>query len=71
MANNLKIDIIGVNKYQRDCRVWINLLDRKDGSYIVRYKVYETCNNLEINIKYQGSHIAASPYKINGNNLSH
>lgn len=49
----------------RVCRTWANVLDRKDGSYIVRYKLYETCKNLAINVKYNDQHVAASPYLIN------
>lgn len=41
-------------------------MNRKDGSYIVRYKVYETCYDLEINISYKNTHAGGSPYKIKG-----
>lgn len=40
------------------------MLDRKDNSYIVRYKLYDTCENLVINVKYKNEHVAESPYSI-------
>lgn len=43
----------------------MNILDRKDGSYIIRYKVYETCLSFTIQIKYKNEHIAESPYISN------
>lgn len=43
------------------------MLDRKDNSYIVRYKLYETCENLVINVKYKDQHVAESPYSIKAN----
>lgn len=54
----------GETKNQRPCRIWSNVLDRKDGSFIARYKVYETCKNLVISVKYRDEHVAESPYVI-------
>lgn len=31
---------------------------------IVRYKLYETCENLVISVKYKDEHVAESPYAI-------
>lgn len=56
--------IEGLSKQNRVCRIWVNVLDRKDGSYIIRYKVYETCLNLTITAKYKNQHVADSPYSI-------
>nr|CAD7441301.1 unnamed protein product [Timema bartmani] len=57
--------ITGESEY-KTCRVWVNTLDRKNGSFIIRYKLYHTCNNLQIQITYRGVHVAHSPYKISG-----
>lgn len=49
------------------CRVVINQIDRKDGSVIVRYKNFGVCRNFNINILYDGEHVANSPYKFEKN----
>lgn len=64
--NLITVGINGKSASGRDCRIWVNTLNRKDGSYIVRYKVYETCYDMEINIAYNNAHAGASPYKIKG-----
>jgi len=33
------------------CRIWTQIFDCKDGSFIVRYKVFNTCFNITIKIK--------------------
>lgn len=46
------------------CRIRTNLLDKKNGLYIFRYKLYESCDNLQINIMYEDNHVANSPYRF-------
>lgn len=41
------------------------MLNRKDGLYIARYKLYQTCNRIEITVKRKNEHLAESPYVIN------
>lgn len=66
--SQFEITVEGSNKKQQpNCRIWTNVLDLKDGSFIVRYKVYEICSNLVISVKYEGDHIAESPYIIKQN----
>lgn len=65
-VSDLKVDVKGHNKYQRECRIWTNILDRKDGSFIVRYKLYETCYNMKIYVRYKDHDIGDSPYQITG-----
>lgn len=60
-----KVEITGSSKIG-ECRVWTETLDRQDGSVIVRFKVYNTCFNLMIDIKYNHEHVADSPYTIAG-----
>lgn len=36
------------------CRVWTQILDCKDGSFIMRYKVFSTCFNVKIKVKIKG-----------------
>ena len=47
-------------------RVWPQLLDRHDGSYILRYKMHQSYKDMRIEIKYGDKHIAQSPYKLHG-----
>ncbi|GAB1609416.1 protein O-glucosyltransferase 2-like [Argonauta hians] len=60
-AFTVSLSVTGTNVwYSRD------ILDRKDGSYIVRYRLYRSYNNIEIHIKYKGRHVSASPYLLQG-----
>lgn len=58
-----QITVNGKNKHKIDCRIWLNVLDRKDGSFIVRYKLYETCYQFKIDIMYKNQHNVGS-YKF-------
>lgn len=40
--------ISGKTKIGNKCRIWTNILDRKDASFIVRYKLYEVCFDFSI-----------------------
>ncbi|XP_071448438.1 protein O-glucosyltransferase 2-like [Hetaerina americana] len=59
------IEITGDSE-DKSCQAWVNVLDRKDGSFIVRYKVYNSCYNFQIHIKYKGLKVAGSPYSAVG-----
>lgn len=47
-------------------RVWPDLLDRNDGSYIARFKLMSTYRDLTISIKFKNQHVANSPYHLRG-----
>lgn len=47
-------------------RVGIQVLDRKDGSFIVRYRLYASYKSLKVEVKFQGRHVAKSPYMLKG-----
>ncbi|XP_075056079.1 protein O-glucosyltransferase 2 isoform X1 [Mixophyes fleayi] len=47
-------------------RVGVQLLDRKDGSFLVRYRLYASYKSLQIEITVNGKHVAKSPYFIEG-----
>lgn len=47
-------------------RVGVQVLDRKDGSFIVRYRMYASYRNLKIEVKHHGQHVAKSPYILRG-----
>lgn len=46
--------------------VWNQILNRNDGSFIVRYRMFQTLNGLQINITYNDIHVSSSPYIIEG-----
>ncbi|XP_069698369.1 protein O-glucosyltransferase 2-like isoform X2 [Periplaneta americana] len=64
-GNVFEVHITGESIY-KNCRTWINTLDRNDGSFIIRYKIYHTCHNVKIHITHNGHHVGASPYIIEG-----
>jgi len=47
-------------------RTQIQVLDRHDGSYLVRYKLMQGYHDVVINVLYNGRHIADSPYSLSG-----
>lgn len=64
LASDLKVEVNGRNNHGRECRVWVNLLDRRDGSYIARYKLYETCYSVQITVKFNEDHVGGSPFNF-------
>ena len=52
-------------------RVWIQILDRHDGSYIVRYKLFQSSTDLRVNVKLQDEHVGGSPFKLYGRRFFH
>ncbi|CAH4014630.1 unnamed protein product [Pieris brassicae] len=63
-GRQVAVEITGNSRKKSHCRIWSNILDRKDGTFIVRYKVYEECSKLVINIYYKSKHIQNSPIII-------
>ncbi|XP_053696110.1 protein O-glucosyltransferase 2-like [Sabethes cyaneus] len=47
-----------------ECRVRIEQIDRYDGSTVIRFKLMETCWNVEIAVLHGDHHLGASPYKF-------
>ncbi|KAJ8681052.1 hypothetical protein QAD02_016839 [Eretmocerus hayati] len=47
------------------CRIWSEILDCKDGSFILRYNIYNTCFDLKIEIKIKGKalHLKQATFK--------
>lgn len=50
----------------RRSRIWTQLLDRHDGSYIVRFRLFESYKDLQISVTHDGKHVADSPYLLQG-----
>lgn len=47
-------------------RIQVQLLDRHDGSFIVRYKLYQSYPGLIITVMSGDKHVADSPYQLEG-----
>lgn len=47
-------------------RIWVQVLDRQDGSFVVRYRMYATYSNLHIHILHKNKPVAKSPYILKG-----
>ena len=47
-------------------RVWVQVLDRHDGSFIVRYRLFGSYDDLTIEVLYKDKHVAKSPYVFKG-----
>ncbi|XP_020710254.2 protein O-glucosyltransferase 2-like isoform X2 [Athalia rosae] len=58
--------MVGQTLVGSPCRIWKQILNRKDGSFIIRYRLYETCVNLEIVIKVKNEHLPMSPLFFKG-----
>lgn len=65
ILHKFDVDIQGDSSFGK-CRLRIEQLDRRDGVYIVRYKIVGVCWNMEISIQYKNKHVANSPYRIPG-----
>ena len=46
--------------------VRLEVLDRQDGVYIVRFKLYRSVEDIKLVVTYHGHHVAVSPYYIQG-----
>ncbi|KOC67192.1 KDEL motif-containing protein 1 [Habropoda laboriosa] len=47
----INVSIQGQTSMGNACHVWTQILDCKDGSFIVRYKLHNTCFNIKLKIK--------------------
>lgn len=47
-------------------RIWVQVLDRQDGSFLVRYRMYASYTELKIQVLLNGKHVAKSPYILKG-----
>ncbi|KAJ8913564.1 hypothetical protein NQ315_017115 [Exocentrus adspersus] len=65
LTEPFQVVIDGATKTKKPCRLWTAMLDRRDGSYIVRYKMYEPCVYMKISVVHENKHVAQSPYIIN------
>ncbi|XP_028447389.1 protein O-glucosyltransferase 2 [Perca flavescens] len=55
-----------VSPVEQFTRIWIQVLDRKDGSFLVRYRMYATYTDLHIHILLKNKPVAKSPFILKG-----
>ncbi|XP_033228056.1 protein O-glucosyltransferase 2-like [Belonocnema kinseyi] len=48
------------------CRIWSQKIDCRDGSFIIRYRLYKTCFNLRISIKVKDTELSVIPPVFKG-----
>uniref|UniRef100_A0A0B6YAE1 Glycosyl transferase CAP10 domain-containing protein n=1 Tax=Arion vulgaris TaxID=1028688 RepID=A0A0B6YAE1_9EUPU len=47
-------------------RIWTQVLDRHDGSYVVRFRPFSSSSDLQISVLMNSHHVAKSPYFLKG-----
>ena len=57
---------IQVSGLERKCHIWYQLLHIQDGLFVARYRLYETCFGIRIDIVYDNKWVAEAPYIIDG-----
>lgn len=55
-----------VSAVEQLTRIWIQVLDRQDGSFLVRYRMYATYTDVHIHILLKNKHVAKSPFILKG-----
>ncbi|XP_002732474.2 protein O-glucosyltransferase 2-like [Saccoglossus kowalevskii] len=58
--------VVSIQPKHKRGRLWTQLLDRNDGSFIVRYRLYDSYDDIEIDIKSGRKDVAQSPYLLTG-----
>ncbi|XP_075165934.1 protein O-glucosyltransferase 2-like [Haematobia irritans] len=61
---NFDVQIEGKSPHG-SCRSKVDVINRGDGSFVARYTIItDWCDKMVLNIKYNGTHVAKSPYYI-------
>lgn len=55
-----------VSPVEEFTRIWVQVLDRQDGSFLVRYRMYATYTDIHIHILLKSEHVARSPFILKG-----
>ncbi|XP_053482642.1 protein O-glucosyltransferase 2 [Ictalurus furcatus] len=63
-ANTFEVKITSLS--EPFSRIWVQVLDRQDGSFLVRYRMYASYTDLSIQILLKNKHVAKSPYILKG-----
>lgn len=63
-ANTFEVKITSLS--EPFSRIWVQVLDRQDGSFLVRYRMYASYTDLSIQILLKNKDVAKSPYILKG-----
>ncbi|XP_008547183.2 protein O-glucosyltransferase 2 [Microplitis demolitor] len=55
----VQVKVTGQTKNNHGCRIWSQVLDCNDGSFIIRYRIFETCYNLNIKVVVKNEILSA------------
>lgn len=64
--NTFTLELFNPDPKDRSVRAYRQVLDRHDGTFLLRYRLVSTYNQVGIAIKYKGEHVANSPYILKG-----
>ncbi|XP_064466655.1 protein O-glucosyltransferase 2-like [Ornithodoros turicata] len=57
---------VNIGGTQGHCSIWSQVLDRGDGLFIVRYRLFRTCPEAKIEVLYNNSPLLQSPFVLKG-----
>ena len=63
--NAFKISIIDLST-NHHARTLVKVFERRDGSFLTIYGLFNSYNRLEISITHENKHVAKSPYLLEG-----
>lgn len=62
-----RVEITSRSKKEHIRIHWVKPLDRNDGSFLMRYRLYESATEgLKIEVFHRNKHVAQSPYILKG-----
>ncbi|XP_076015283.1 protein O-glucosyltransferase 2-like isoform X1 [Genypterus blacodes] len=59
-------DVKMVSPAEQFTRIWIQVLDRQDGSFLVRYRMYASYTDLHVHVLLNDKNVAKSPFILKG-----
>uniref|UniRef100_A0A224Z0F2 KDEL motif-containing protein 1 n=1 Tax=Rhipicephalus zambeziensis TaxID=60191 RepID=A0A224Z0F2_9ACAR len=62
-STNLSVSITGTSSH---CSIWTQVLNRRDGLFIVRYKLFRSCPEAQVEVSFNGSPLTEAPVLIKG-----
>ncbi|KAM6984990.1 protein O-glucosyltransferase 2 [Aplochiton taeniatus] len=55
-----------VSPAEQFTRIWVQVLDRRDGSFLVRYRMYASYTDVHVHVLLSGKDVANSPFILKG-----
>lgn len=51
-----------INSHTKYCRISTDKIYTGDGIFVIRFRYFETCEAVELSIRFRGKHLSSSPY---------